>query len=660
MTTTIEYALMAGGSYISTRPEINRFPAPQNWNEITELRKNDPSSGFEATTFQNSTDIVISYAGTNGDGGGIFTNPDLQAAVGLALGTGGSAQLLQAVEYYLQVKAAHTVNGVAPNITLTGHSLGGGLAALVGVFFGVEAHTFDQAPFAQTALFKAADLKAELVSKGLDAELAPLTSYLAQQDAALHPHSTIPNANLVTNISVQGEFLSSVPWNILNRIGATTEVISNSGTGVAGDDLHAQALLAAVLQSRQTAASGEALNDVTAKLPDLLKMIFDNALFAHSTARTNVTDVNFLEHLVRHEAGNVAGVAANGDAKGYTRYFVSYLATLPQTERLFITQQLFDLRDWYIQAGTDAMVATAGAQRAFLLSGNGNDTLTGNAQADVLVGGAGADTLTGNAGNDLVKGGAGDDTLYGEGVTRSGYRQINLFPRARCQRNQHIQTEFIPLAARQIRNAGLRDTQHLSRLSLRPLALVDGFPQENHQFGTHRQDRRFIRRKSQINEDIAAGSVDFFRTHGSFSNHFVAFGGQIDICPGGFGRLLLEGMQHINRLGELGDIQHPPLAQRMHTNLIHARANRQQRFEITGHQSILHLPQLHARRQAHLTGKARQIILAATDKTKRFHHSDYITTFIMNAMAPPTPLPWQRGDKRTHASNNDENWRIAA
>jgi hypothetical protein len=27
MTTTIEYALMAGASYISTRAEVNRFPA---------------------------------------------------------------------------------------------------------------------------------------------------------------------------------------------------------------------------------------------------------------------------------------------------------------------------------------------------------------------------------------------------------------------------------------------------------------------------------------------------------------------------------------------------------------------------------------------------------------------------------------------------------
>jgi hypothetical protein len=33
MTTTLEYALMAGGSYISTRTEINRFDTPAGWTE---------------------------------------------------------------------------------------------------------------------------------------------------------------------------------------------------------------------------------------------------------------------------------------------------------------------------------------------------------------------------------------------------------------------------------------------------------------------------------------------------------------------------------------------------------------------------------------------------------------------------------------------------
>ncbi|MFH1026371.1 MAG: hypothetical protein V1791_00060 [Pseudomonadota bacterium] len=69
MTTQLEidYALMAGASYISTRPDINRFPVPQGWTEQLEFRARNDSSGFEATTFRNAAnpnEIVISFAGT--------------------------------------------------------------------------------------------------------------------------------------------------------------------------------------------------------------------------------------------------------------------------------------------------------------------------------------------------------------------------------------------------------------------------------------------------------------------------------------------------------------------------------------------------------------------------------------------------------------------
>lgn len=137
MATDIEYALMAGASYRDTRADINKFPTPAGWNLVSR-HPEDQSSGFEAVTFGNgptlatSTELVISYAGTYDKD----ITGDWATNVGLATG-GGSKQLEQAAEYYLQVKAAN------PNatITLTGHSLGGGLAALVGVFFGDSAVT---------------------------------------------------------------------------------------------------------------------------------------------------------------------------------------------------------------------------------------------------------------------------------------------------------------------------------------------------------------------------------------------------------------------------------------------------------------------------------------------------------------------------------------
>lgn len=316
----VTYALMAGDAYISTRPAINQFPVPQGW---TGFNHRSLDSGFEAVTFTNGTEIVISYAGT---GPGI-TNPDWAANIGLATGF-GSDQLLQAAEYYLQVKAANP----GANIVFTGHSLGGGLAALMGVFFGKQAVTFDQAPFANSAELNLltpdvaanlrSDLAAKLDSNGnriySDSDLFGLTNFLQLRQA----NGGIPNSNLVTDINVQGEVLSSAPVTLYNRIGTQTD-IANSANNVSGTDLHSQALLSAFLQSDQSAASGsnpqQTLSKVTFKLTDLLGMIFDKNLYYNDPNNKNNPQRNFLEHLVRHEAGIQGSFSADAMVDRFTR-----------------------------------------------------------------------------------------------------------------------------------------------------------------------------------------------------------------------------------------------------------------------------------------------------------------------------------------------------
>ena len=496
MATTIDYALMAGAAYRDTRADINRFPIPSGWNLISRNPQDD-ATGFEAATFGNgatiatSTNIVISYAGTNPNS---LLDPDNAANVGLATGT-GSAQLVQAAEYYLQVKALN------PNVTLTGHSLGGGLAALIGIFFGVPATTFDQAPFAQTARFKAIDLRNELAGKldadgsrlYSDAALAPLAAYITEQQNAIDPANVIPNSNLVSTIRVDGEFTASLPVGTLfDPIGKPATVLDHGPYSSPSIDMHSQALLTAFLQSNQSAANGsnpqQTLSEATKKLTDLLGMIFDDDLFARTTNKTNTTEENLLEHLVRHEAGvrdpatgatiiaadqmvyrftadlwkiaqdggltltdnnltktlvafamqkyyeeqatgtdygntlfsntDVTGgirfdrtdVAANlADAKGYNLYFLSYLDNLSTSEREAVNQMLPTLTDWFVQAGSAPMNATASGNSAFMLGGSGGDNMTGGSQADLLVGSGGNDTLDGGTGADTMAGGSGDD-----------------------------------------------------------------------------------------------------------------------------------------------------------------------------------------------------------------------------------------------------------
>jgi VCBS repeat-containing protein len=305
MTTLIDYALMAGDSYISNRADINRFPVPSGWVKVTnpDSYARDPASGFEAIAFTNGSEIVISYAGTDfSQPGSDFVYGNIPLAMGIV-----SKQLEQAADYYLTIKALN------PNahITLTGHSLGGGIAALIGVFFGETAFAFDQAPFAETAKFGAQVLMnyltGEVDTQGnriySDAQLSGLTNYIQQQQANFTFITPIPNQDLVTNINTQGEIVSAGSF---IRIGNEAS-IPNSHAGVSAVDLHSQALLSAFLQSNQTAittASGQvqSLSEVTFKLTDLLKMIFDPKLFAYPADLENTTKPNFLELIVNHEA----------------------------------------------------------------------------------------------------------------------------------------------------------------------------------------------------------------------------------------------------------------------------------------------------------------------------------------------------------------------
>lgn len=330
MTTAIDYALMAGHAYRTTRDQINWIPAPQGWAPFFPVP--DPetatifpvTSGFEAVSFQSTTnpnEIVIAYAGTDPTDyfGDILA--DLALAAGIL-----SAQLRQAADYYLAVKASVPAS---TTITFTGHSLGGGLASLMAVMFGESAVTFDQAPFLNSArTFVETDFYGNQTSRSVAQRLrdylgdrapATLLAYIAANDplgSNPNPPDTLAVRNgRVSNINVDGEFLTS--WFLVpssNRIGSQSN-IANSNAGVGGIDLHSQALLAAFLQSEQTATTvagqKQSFSEVTFKLTELLKMIYDKTLYSFDTDKNRE---NFLEHIVRHQTGNVAGVAPTGDA----------------------------------------------------------------------------------------------------------------------------------------------------------------------------------------------------------------------------------------------------------------------------------------------------------------------------------------------------------
>ncbi|MGC2047272.1 MAG: hypothetical protein WA635_01485 [Gallionella sp.] len=93
MATAIEYAVMSGLAYQTTRNKMNWFPVPDGWMDYAHVPNNPDypqftgADGFEAISFQNianPNDIIISFAGT---GPGSLLSADwIHGNIPLALG----------------------------------------------------------------------------------------------------------------------------------------------------------------------------------------------------------------------------------------------------------------------------------------------------------------------------------------------------------------------------------------------------------------------------------------------------------------------------------------------------------------------------------------------------------------------------------------------
>ena len=179
-------------------------------------------------------------------------------------------------------------------VSFTGHSLGGGLAALMGVMFDEQAVTFDQAPFANLASTAIRDdlvnyLHGQGYSGGqLQALALELLSYSGGGDRVAN----------VSGYFVQGEALQYLPFSTLGLQVILNQ--SSTGLGLLGSiDLHSQALLSAFLQN-------DAFRQITFKLSELLKMTFDSALYYNDPGNTVNPQRNFFDPPIRHQAMNAA------------------------------------------------------------------------------------------------------------------------------------------------------------------------------------------------------------------------------------------------------------------------------------------------------------------------------------------------------------------
>jgi hypothetical protein len=472
------YALLAADSYFDTRRDFNRAPLPPGWKVLEEFTVSGSgpnatitSSGFSARVYQGpSNEIVISHAGTefnlndNKTGGLVdFTSGNIPLAIGQY-----GEQAFQAALLYEQVQARF---GSAADITFTGHSLGGGLASLMAVWFDRSATVFAPAPFEASA----STTSPALLRTKLKLELAGFfdprfEGYLSIRDFSARE-------SRVTSYSVAGKVLHQLPlafiWGGQEHLLCQTGAAAISLTQRHSIDLHAAALLSPGFQSAADA------------MPKVLTMLFDSKLYGNEPVGTKlaalirlvrgqvgsyspstgqqleaptnlldkfVTDVD----LLRGSSGTVTQLALR---RALIATSIEYFFLKAPTEATQLFAQTgnavsFRLTDidadpmtlksprmlvnavwsadeaepyiaaaetaarnaiaWHIQSGTGAMtwIDGEGLDDA-AIGGTQGDTLDGANGNDLLMGLGGADTLKGGAGSDLLLGGDGADWLDG-------------------------------------------------------------------------------------------------------------------------------------------------------------------------------------------------------------------------------------------------------
>ena len=447
MITQQTYALLALRVYDAEKV-FNKPMLPTGW---TELPNPIPvTSGFAYAVYQGpGSDIVISYRGTDD-----LLSADMLTNLGLNL-----SQERQAAEVYASVLRDHP----SSNITFTGHSLGGGLAATMAVWFNQPAVVFDPAP-------------SELVARdflGVSYVIAALNAPVPQSILDYRSSISTQFATRESNVSsyfAPGSivYAGNTAFNTITGAGQSNPVqfgIANMGSVDGRVNMHSQALLTAGLLSAAFPAA-------TVTVQTALPVIMDKQLY---NLPTSGSQPNFLIDLIRSEqttpgdskldnfsedlsklGTNIAGLNAAAQkaliAQGIewyywqgtdyagqnffinnpttpgllqynsavgaglqnaqdkaTLYVDKWLTPLYNANGAFGGRNSFD--QWSVVADNTGVTVTArdNTKSQIFIGQDGADNFTGGVFADVLMGGAGNDTLDGGNGYDLLYGGAGND-----------------------------------------------------------------------------------------------------------------------------------------------------------------------------------------------------------------------------------------------------------
>ncbi len=469
MTTMNDYALLAAAGYRDKTGAANRPVTPENWVPVDRTlfglpATNPGPAGFSAEIYRNGSEVVISYQGTNSRPLTEDGIKDWLQNISLALGTGGE-QLDQAALLYERVQKYFQDRGQTVAITVTGHSLGGGLAGLVSVLFNVPGKVFAPAPFENSA------------NQSVAIKLQQLLQASGFSDSGLND---LINSGAFSNTiaqregAIEGQFIKGEILEVLrspaNTLAGSLQPVDVGGTELGKVSLHSMQLHSAVIEN-------SILQLASQRAPQLLRLMEDSSLYAQDLRNEEAKD--FLQKLLEFQVG-APGVTKNDmlnrfgldaqqigqagaiEAPAMREVAISALIEyynfvntgaldfvkdqtggisfdrstieLPSGATSRITGRLRDAlealipvqvapgviapgsgarapigdyQQWFIQGGSSPLQATAaGTSSAAMIGGTGGDSLTG---------GDGNDFIFGDAGGDQLKGGGGKDSIFGEG-----------------------------------------------------------------------------------------------------------------------------------------------------------------------------------------------------------------------------------------------------
>ncbi|MDZ4255790.1 MAG: hypothetical protein U1A72_24760, partial [Sulfuritalea sp.] len=453
-----DYALLSLAAYRDKRVfPVNRVYPSVDWQALPNgLDHAADGSGFEAVAYRNTqtNEIVIAYTGTD-------EMSDWWTNIGGFTGAWPSGQMKSAARFYAEVSAANP----AAYITFTGHSLGGGLAGLVGVLFNRPAYTFDPAPFRASAnndIRNAIrdDLDSNsLLSTALATVLDSFHSSLPASGSSASTEPGIRGEDAIRRMVTQNEALAK--WLPDNFIGTRAPaILDHASLDQSSVDLHSMSLEAAMV-----VAPG--FWDAAKQLENLIPVIFDAQIFAKDASRSEPT---LLDHLLRNQVG-VTGpslgdttdlakqkmldhfaadlaklVTAGGQAvsdNDLDRALIAFLGRAYLKQDRGFEKELFKAVDGGLNFDTSDVTSDISTDSGFVrhfktyletqlgaelfgqyqaLITQAKDwyiagtamSATADAKAAFMLGGNGTDDLTGGSQADLLVGGIGMDTLNGK------------------------------------------------------------------------------------------------------------------------------------------------------------------------------------------------------------------------------------------------------